>query len=55
MAHRHGLTSPVRLTTKSGSILTIYFEQKDGRFYNLYLEGDARLIYTAQLNEEAWK
>lgn len=55
MALRHGLTSPVTLTTRSGSMLTIYFQQTDGRFGDLYLEGDARLIYTAQLNEEAWK
>jgi diaminopimelate epimerase len=35
--------------------LTIYFK-KDGSIFNdIYLEGDARIIYSAQLGEDAWK
>ncbi len=47
--------SPINLLTRSGESLTIYFK-KDGSFFNgIYLEGDARIIYSAQLGEDAWK
>ena len=47
--------SPISLLTRSGESLTIYFA-KDGRIFNdIYLEGDARIIYSAQLGEDAWK
>ncbi len=56
MSALHQLPSPVRIRTESGAFLNIYFTQNaDGRFSDLFLEGDARLIYTAQLNDEAWK
>jgi hypothetical protein len=35
--------------------LTIYFAESSGIFNEVYLEGDARIIYTAQLGEDAWK
>jgi len=47
--------SPINLLTRSGESLTIHFKQKQGGFSDVYLEGDARLIYTAQLGEDAWK
>jgi diaminopimelate epimerase len=47
--------SPVNLLTRSGESLTIHFTEKNGMFNDVYLEGDARIIYTAQLGEEAWK
>ena len=47
--------SPVSLLTRSKEILTIYFAENGGTFSDVYLEGDARIIYTAQLGEEAWK
>jgi len=47
--------SPINLLTRSGESLTIYFA-KDGSIFNdIYLEGDARIIYSAQLGEDAWK
>jgi diaminopimelate epimerase len=48
-------TSPINLQTRSGESLTIHFTEKNGIFHDVYLEGDARIIYTAQLGEEAWK
>jgi diaminopimelate epimerase len=48
-------TSPINLLTRSGITLTIHFSEKSGQFSDVYLEGDARIIYTAQLGEDAWK
>ncbi|MCP4624856.1 MAG: diaminopimelate epimerase [bacterium] len=48
-------TSPINLLTHSGESLTIHFAEQNGQFNDVYLEGDARIIYTAQLGEEAWK
>ncbi len=47
--------SPISLVTRSGETLTIYFREGDQVFTDVYLEGDARLIYTAELNPDAWK
>ena len=47
-------TSPVNLLTRSGESLTIHFTEKNGQFNDVYLEGDARIIYTAELGEEAF-
>jgi diaminopimelate epimerase len=49
------LTSPIRVHTRGGEDLTIYFAEKDGVFCDIFLEGDARVIYTGKLWEEAWK
>lgn len=46
--------SPINLLTRGGETLTVYFTERDGIFSNVFLEGDARIIYTAQLGEEAW-
>ncbi len=48
-------SSPISLVTRSGESLTIYFQESDQVFTDVYLEGDARLIYTAELNPDAWK
>ncbi len=47
-------TSPISLLTRSKEFLTIHFAENGGTFSDVYLEGDARIIYTAQLGEEAW-
>lgn len=47
--------SPVNMRTRGGSILTVYFERDGSEFKNVYLEGEARVIYDGQLWEEAWK
>ncbi len=47
--------SPVDVITRSGEHLFIYFNARKGRFDNIYLEGDARIIYKGELWEDAWK
>lgn len=54
LSHTHGLMSPVRLATRSGSTLTVHFSRQADRFQNVFLEGDARVIYRAELWEDAW-
>jgi diaminopimelate epimerase len=46
--------SPVAVRTASGSALTIHFELDDGEAKNVHLEGDARIIYAGELEEDAW-
>ncbi len=55
LAHTFQQRSPVKIITRSGSELNIYFEIMDGVFKNTYLEGDARVIYQGELWEEAWR
>jgi len=55
LAHERGLTSPVTLTTRSGGQLTVHFKTQGGRFQDVFLEGDARVIYRGDLWEEAWR
>lgn len=47
--------SPISLVTRSGEPLTIHFNKKGSVFNDVYLEGDARIIYTATLQEDALK
>ena len=47
--------SPINLVTSSGESLTIYFKKDGSIFSDIFLEGDARIIYSAQLGEDAWK
>ena len=54
LAARHGRPSPVTLSTRSGSRLKVYFERGGGQWEAVYLEGDARVIYTGELDEAAW-
>jgi len=50
ISHLLGKTkSPTRMHTKSGSILTIYFDSSDSKITNLYLEGDAEIVYQGEL------
>ena len=53
--------SPVEIETRGGETLTIYFETADqnegagegeGGFTNVYLEGDAKVVYEAELWDE---
>ena len=48
------VTPPVRVTTASKSALTVHFNITDNEPKNVYLEGDARLIYTGELTPDAW-
>jgi diaminopimelate epimerase len=47
--------SPIHLLTRSGGTLTIYFKKDGNKFNDIYLEGDARIIYSAQLGADAWR
>jgi diaminopimelate epimerase len=55
MAHKMKIGSPINVQTKSGEYLSIFYREKEGRYYDIYLEGDARIIYKAQLWKDAWK
>jgi diaminopimelate epimerase len=54
-ARKFALPSPVTLLTRSGGYLRIYFNLHQDTYSDVYMEGDARLIYRAELCEEAWK
>ena len=49
------MSSPIDVKTRSGEYLRIHFNVKDGRFDQIYLEGDARIIYTGELQPDAFK
>jgi diaminopimelate epimerase len=55
MASTQGMESPVKVKTKSGGILVIHFKNTAGKFTDIFLEGDARVIYKGELMEDAWK
>lgn len=55
MAHKMKIDAPLSVLTRSGGYLNIFFKEKEGQYYDIYLEGDARIIYKAQLWEDAWK
>jgi diaminopimelate epimerase len=51
-----GLTSsPVSVHPKSGEVLTVYYEEKGSGFTDIFLEGDARVVYEGVLWEEAYE
>jgi len=52
-AYKAKKKSPISVRTRSGGWLTIYFESKTDTFYNIYLEGDARIIYQGEMSDEA--
>ena len=52
-AVRQGWRSPIAVTTRSGGVLTIHFERAGQDFRSVYLEGDARIVYTAELQTDA--
>jgi diaminopimelate epimerase len=52
-AARRGWSSPIPVTTRSGGILTIHFQQAGRQFQEVYLEGDARIVYRGDLQPDA--
>ena len=48
------VVSPVSVKTASGIVLKIHFEVEDEEVRNVYLEGDARVIYVGELTADAW-
>ena len=56
IAAKKGLvSSPVEVLVRSGERLNIYFEETDGAYGNVYLEGGAKVVYQGLLWEEAYK
>ena len=55
VAAQQPLASPARVLTRSGEPLNIYFNQHEGRFSDVHLEGDARIIYQGRLWDQAWQ
>ncbi|MBL0731797.1 MAG: diaminopimelate epimerase [Desulfosarcina sp.] len=55
MAAIKGMESPLKVKTKSGGILAIHFKKTADKFTDIFLEGDARVIYKGELMEDAWK
>jgi len=54
-AHTRGWPSPIQVHTRSGAVLKVHFDVRDGRFADVHLEGDARLVYRAEMHPEAWR
>ncbi len=54
LAHSRGITSPVTLNARGGR-LTVHFSRDGERYRDVYLEGNARVIYEGKLWEEAWQ
>ena len=53
-AAKNSWQSPIHVHTRGGVALTIHFTFNNGKYRNVYLEGDARIIYEGKLWEEAW-
>ncbi len=51
-AESEKLESPVNVETKGGDRLRVYFDLVDGHFKNVYLEGEAKLIFTGSIKIE---
>lgn len=43
------MKSPITVETRSGEKLKVYFEKVKGNFKNVYLEGEARLVYEGEI------
>lgn len=49
-----GKQSPVQVLTRSGVQLRVHFREAGGMFSDVFLEGDARVIYKGEMNADAW-
>jgi diaminopimelate epimerase len=47
------VSSPVRVRTRGGEELRIYFRKEGDKFDKVWLEGSTSIVYKAKLNEEA--
>ncbi len=54
-AARRGLPSPIEVLPRGGGTLTIHFRREGAGFDEVFLEGDARVVYEGFMWEEAWK
>ena len=56
VAARQGFVDPpVSCDTKSGVRFTVSFREENGAAVDVRLSGDARVIYSGELTEEAWQ
>src|SRR6185295_19292362 len=56
VAARLGLVSaPVVCATRSGAAFTVDFSEEEGAILDARLSGDAREVYSAELNADAWE
>jgi len=47
-ALKSNLVNLVNVSTQSGEILKVYFNNKEGKFKNVWLEGSARIVYKGE-------
>ncbi len=47
------VSSPVRVGTRGGEELKVYFTEDHGTFRDVYLEGNTSIVYVAEAHEEA--
>ncbi len=52
---KNGWASPVRVLTRSGIELKIYFTHQSDGYRAVHLEGDARVVYRGELWEDAYR
>ncbi len=43
--------SPVKVHTRGGDILTVYFKYSEEKFYDVYMEGEVRFVFEGELKE----
>ena len=54
-AQRGLVESPVDVLAKSGEVLRVYFENQNGLWQDIYLEGRVKIVYQGYLFEEAYQ
>lgn len=54
MSGRAAMASPITVVPRSGEPLAVYYEQTGDCFHHVFLEGNARIICTGELWEDAW-
>ncbi len=50
-AEAEKMSSPVTVETRGGEKLKVYFEVSGGNFRNIYLEGEAKLVFEGETND----
>ncbi|MBI5554590.1 MAG: diaminopimelate epimerase [Elusimicrobia bacterium] len=45
------VSSPVRVRTRGGEVLKVYFDYRGGKFSEVYLEGEVRIVFVGEVKE----
>ena len=45
----HALPSPIAVHPRSGETLMIYFDNQDGSFQSVFLEGEAAVVFQGEI------